>query len=107
MATSNPGNTDDVTINHSSNFESFLEELHSQLPEISDNIGTFDDLVNVIKDLIKNHLNVEKDTSISSENTEEISIANFLKEVGMQPTASQEDDIKQIKDALVKVNELD
>ena len=107
MATSNPGNTDDVTTNHSSNFESFLEELHSQLPEISDNIGTFDDLVNVIKDLIKNHLNVEKDTSISSENTEEISIANFLKEVGMQPTASQEDAIKQIKDALVKVNELD
>lgn len=107
MATSNPVYTDDVTTNHSSNFESFLEELHSQLPEISDNIGTFDDFVNVIKDLIKNHLNVEKDTSISSENTEEISIANFLKEVGMQPTASQEDAIKQIKDALVKVNELD
>lgn len=107
MATSNPVNTDDVTTNHSSNFESFLEELHSRLPEISDNIGTFDDLVNVIKDLIKNHLNVEKDTSISSENTEEISITNFLKEVGMQPTASQEDAIKQIKDALVKVNELD
>lgn len=107
MATSNSVNTDDVTTNHSSNFESFLEELHSQLPEISDNIGTFDDLVNVIKDLIKNHLNVEKDTSISFENTEEISIANFLKEVGMQPTASQEDAIKQIKDALVKVNELD
>lgn len=107
MATSNPVNTDDVTTNHSSNFESFLEELHSRLPEISDNIGTLDDLVNVIKDLIKNHLNVEKDTSISSENTEEISITNFLKEVGMQPTASQEDAIKQIKDALVKVNELD
>lgn len=79
-----------------------MEELHSQLPEISDNIGTFDDLVNVIKDLIKNHLNVEKDTSISFENTEEISIANFLKEVGMQPTASQEDAIKQIRMPLLR-----
>lgn len=107
MATSNPVNTDDVTTNHSSNFERFLEELHSRLPEISDNIGTFDDLVNVIKDLIKNHLNVEKDTSISSENTEEISITNFLKEVGMHPTASQEDAIKQIKEAIAKVTKLD
>lgn len=105
--TSNPDNTDDATTNHPLDFERFAKELHSQLPEISDNINSLDDLVEFIKDLIKNHLNVEKDTSISSENTEEISIANFLKEVGMQPTASQEDAIKQIKDALVKVNELD
>lgn len=107
MTISNPVNTDDVTKNHSSNFESLLEELHSQLPEISDNIDTFDDLVNVIKDLIKNHQNIEKNITNSPKNTEETAIANFLKEVGIQPAASQEDAIKQIKEAIAKVNELD
>lgn len=107
MTISNPVNTDDVTKNHSSNFESLLEELHSQLPEISHNIDTFDDLVNVIKDLIKNHQNAERDITNSSENTEETAISNFLKEVDMPPTASQEDAIKQIKEAIAKVTKLD
>ena len=105
--TSNPDNTDDATTNHPLDFERFAKKLHSQLPEISDNINSLDDLVEFIKDLIKNHQNAERDITNSSENTEETAISNFLKEVGMHPTASQEDAIKQIKDALVKVNELD
>lgn len=105
--TSNPDNTDDATTNHPLDFERFAKELHSQLPEISDNINSLDDLVEFIKDLIKNHQNAERDFTNSSENTEETDISNFLKEVGMHPTASQEDAIKQIKEAIAKVTKLD
>lgn len=105
--TSNPDNTDDATTNHPLDFERFAKELHSQLPEISDNINSLDDLVEFIKDLIKNHQNAERDFTNSSENTEETAISNFLKEVGMHPTASQEDAIKQIKEAIAKVTKLD
>lgn len=105
--TSNPDNTDDATTNHPLDFERFAKKLHSQLPEISDNINSLDDLVEFIKDLIKNHQNAERDTTNSSENTEETAISNFLKEVGMHPTASQEDAIKQIKEAIAKVTKLD
>lgn len=105
--TSNPDNTDDATTNHPLDFERFAKKLHSQLPEISDNINSLDDLVEFIKDLIKNHQNAERDITNSSENTEETAISNFLKEVGMHPTASQEDAIKQIKEAIAKVTKLD
>lgn len=105
--TSNPDNTDDATINHPLDFERFVKRLHSQLPEISDNINSLDNLVEVIKDLIKNHQNAEMDITNSSENTEETAISNFLKEVDMPPTASQEDAIKQIKEAIAKVTKLD
>lgn len=105
--TSNPDNTDDATTNHPLDFERFVKKLHSQLPEISDNINSLDDLVEFIKDLIKNHQNAERDITNSSENTEETAISNFLKEVGMHPTASQEDAIKQIKEAIAKVTKLD
>lgn len=105
--TSNPDNTDDATTNHPLDFERFAKELHSQLPEISDNINSLDDLVEFIKDLIKKHQNAERDFTNSSENTEETAISNFLKEVGMPPTASQEDAIKQIKEAIAKVTKLD
>lgn len=105
--TSNPDNTDDATTNHPLDFERFVKKLHSQLPEISDNINSLDDLVEFIKDLIKNHQNAERDITNSSENTEETAISNFLKEVGMHPTASQEDAIKQIKEAIDKVTKLD
>ena len=105
--TSNPDNTDDATTNHPLDFERFAKKLHSQLPEISDNINSLDDLVEFIKDLIKNHQNAERNITNSSENTEETAISNFLKEVGMHPTASQEDAIKQIKEAIAKVTKLD
>lgn len=105
--TSNPDNTDDATTNHPLDFERFAKKLHSQLPEISDNINSLDDLVEFIKDLIKNHQNAERDITNSSENTAETAISNFLKEVGMHPTASQEDAIKQIKEAIAKVTKLD
>lgn len=105
--TSNSDNTDDATTNHPLDFERFAKKLHSQLPEISDNINSLDDLVEFIKDLIKNHQNAERDITNSSENTEETGISNFLKEVGMHPTASQEDAIKQIKEAIAKVTKLD
>ena len=105
--TSNPDNTEDATTNHPLDFERFAKKLHSQLPEISDNINSLDDLVEFIKDLIKNHQNAERDITNSSENTEETAISNFLKEVGMHPTASQEDAIKQIKEAIAKVTKLD
>lgn len=105
--TSNPDNTDDATTNHPLDFERFAKKLHSQLPEISDNINSLDDLVEFIKDLIKNHQNAERDITNSSENTEETAISNFLKEVGMHPIASQEDAIKQIKEAIAKVTKLD
>lgn len=105
--TSNPDNTDDATTNHPLDFERFAKRLHSQLPEIPDNINSLDDLVEFIKDLIKNHQNAERDITNSSENTEETAISNFLKEVGMHPTASQEDAIKQIKEAIAKVTKLD
>lgn len=105
--TSNPDNTDDATTNHPLDFERFAKKLHSQLPEISDNINSLDDLVEFIKDLIKNHQNAERDITNSSENTEETAISNFLKEVGMHPTASPEDAIKQIKEAIAKVTKLD
>lgn len=105
--TSNPDNTDDATTNHPLDFERFAKELHSQLPEISDNINSLDNLVEFIKDLIKNHQNAERDFTNSSENTEETDISNFLKEIGMHPTASQEDAIKQIKEAIAKVTKLD
>lgn len=105
--TSNSDNTDDATTNHPLDFERFAKKLHSQLPEISDNINSLDDLVEFIKDLIKNHQNAERDITNSSENTEETAISNFLKEVGMHPTASQEDAIKQIKEAIAKVTKLD
>lgn len=105
--TSNPDNTDDATTNHPLDFERFAKKLHSQLPEISDNINSLDDLVEFIKDLIKNHQNAERDITNSSENTAETAISNFLKEVGMHPIASQEDAIKQIKEAIAKVTKLD
>lgn len=105
--TSNSDNTDDATTNHPLDFERFAKKLHSQLPEISDNINSLDDLVEFIKDLIKNHQNAERNITNSSENTEETAISNFLKEVGMHPTASQEDAIKQIKEAIAKVTKLD
>ena len=105
--TSNPDNTDDATTNHPLDFERFAKKLHSQLPEISDNINSLNDLVEFIKDLIKNHQNAERDITNSSENTEETAISNFLKEVGMHPTASQEDAVKQIKEAIAKVTKLD
>ena len=105
--TSNPDNTDDATTNHPLDFERFAKKLHSQLPKISDNINSLDDLVEFIKDLIKNHQNAERDITNSSENTAETAISNFLKEVGMHPTASQEDAIKQIKEAIAKVTKLD
>lgn len=105
--TSNPDNTDDATTNHPLDFERFAKKLHSQLPEISDNINSLDDLVEFIKDLIKNHQNAERDITNSSENTAETAISNFLKEVGMYPIASQEDAIKQIKEAIAKVTKLD
>lgn len=105
--TSNSDNTDDATTNHPLDFERFAKKLHSQLPEISDNINSLDDLVEFIKDLIKNHQNAERDITNSSETTEETAISNFLKEVGMHPTASQEDAIKQIKEAIAKVTKLD
>ena len=105
--TSNPDNTDDATTNHPLDFERFAKKLHSQLPEISDNINSLDDLVEFIKDLIKNHQNAERNITNSSENTEETAISNFLKEVGMHPIASQEDAIKQIKEAIAKVTKLD
>ena len=104
--TSNPDNTDDATTNHPLDFERFAKKLHSQLPEISDNINSLDDLVEFIKDLIKNHQNAERDITNSSENTAETAISNFLKEVGMHPIASQEDAIKQIKEAIAKVTKL-
>lgn len=104
--TSNPDNTDDATTNHSLDFERFIKELHSQIPEISDNINCLDNLVNVIKDLIKNHHNIANNVSISSEDTEKTIIANFLNLVGMQPTETQEAAIKQIKEAIAKRNEL-
>lgn len=105
--TSNPDNTDDATTNHPLDFERFAKKLHSQLPEISDNINSLDDLVEFIKDLIKNHQNAERDITNSSENTAETAISNFLKEVGMHPIASQEDAIKQIKETIAKVTKLD
>lgn len=105
--TSNSDNTDDATTNHPLDFERFAKKLHSQLPEISDNINSLDNLVEFIKDLIKNHQNAERNITNSSENTEETAISNFLKEVGMHPTASQEDAIKQIKEAIAKVTKLD
>lgn len=105
--TSNPDNTDDATTNHPLDFERFAKKLHGQLPEISDNINSLNDLVEFIKDLIKNHQNAERDITNSSENTEETAISNFLKEVGMHPTASQEDAVKQIKEAIAKVTKLD
>lgn len=105
--TSNPDNTDDATTNHPLDFERFAKKLHSQLPEISDNINSLDDLVEFIKDLIKNHQNAERDITNSSENTAETAISNFLKEVGMHPIVSQEDAIKQIKEAIAKVTKLD
>lgn len=107
MTTSNPDNTDDATINHSLDFERFVKELHTQIPEISDNINCLDNLVNVIKDLIKNHHNIANNVSISSEDTEKITIANFLNMVGMQFTETQEAAIKQIKEAIAKSKELD
>lgn len=107
MTTNEPDNTDDATTNQSLDFERFVKGLHSQIPEISDNINCLDNLVNVIKDLIKNHHNIANDVSISSEDTEKTTIANVLNLVGMQLTETQEAAIKQIKEAIAKSKELD
>ena len=103
QATQTDANTEE---NSSSDFETFVKEIHSQCHEISDNVKTLDGLVNAINDLITNHQNVEKDITNSPENTGEEAITRFLKEVGMSPSASPEDAKRQIKDAIAEASEL-
>ena len=105
------GNT--VNINNaepknSYDIESIVKELHSQIPDISYSISSLNDLVKAIQNLVKQKNDVDKtDSSSSSENIEEKAINDFLKKIGMQPTETQEDAIKQIEKAIAKSKEFD
>lgn len=102
------GDNNDTGINLSYDIESIVKELHSQLPDISDSISSLDDLVIAIQELIKNQSDVAKTgDSSSSEIIGEMAINDFLKKIGIQPTETQEDAIKQIEEAIAKRKELD
>ena len=93
---------------NSYDIESIVKELHSQLPDISDSISSLNDLVKAIQNLVKQKNDVEKTGSSSfSENIEEKAINDFLTKIGMQPTETQEDAIKQIEKAIAKSKEFD
>lgn len=104
----NTRNTNSIEPKISYVIESIVKELHSQLPDISDSISCLDDLVKAIKNLVKQKNDIKKtDNSSFSKNIEEKAINDFLKKIGIQPTESQETDIKQIEEAIAKRKELD
>ena len=85
-----------------------VKKLHRKLPNISDSISNLDDLVKAIQELIKTESNAAEKGDISpSENAGEMAIDEFLKNIGIQHTETQEDAKNQIVKAIAKSKELD